>query len=34
MKELWKSFNSTEKPEWLTWEEIVAYEKRIEGDNL
>ena len=34
MKELWKSFDSTEKPVWLTWEEIVAYEKRIEGANL
>lgn len=27
MKKLWNSFSETEKPEWLTYEEIEQYEK-------
>lgn len=26
MKELWKSFTDDEKPEWLTWNDILNYE--------
>ena len=26
MKELWNSFADDEKPEWLTWEDILNYE--------
>jgi len=29
MKQLWNSFSHTEKPEWLTWNEILDYEKKI-----
>lgn len=29
MKELWKSFPSNQKPEWLTWNEILKYEKEM-----
>lgn len=29
MKEIWSSFSSTEKPEWLTWEELLNYEKNM-----
>jgi hypothetical protein len=31
MKELWKSFKEDGKPEWLTWEEVLAYEKGLIG---
>lgn len=27
MKALWNEFQEDEKPEWLTWEQILAYEK-------
>jgi hypothetical protein len=29
MKRIWLSFLETEKPEWLTWERILEYEKAI-----
>jgi hypothetical protein len=29
MKSLWNSFPADEKPEWLTWEQIEAYEKQM-----
>ncbi len=29
MKELWKEFPEDGKPEWLTWEQILQYEKNI-----
>ena len=29
MKELWNSFAETEKPYWLTWEQILAYEAEM-----
>ena len=29
MKALWKSFAENEKPEWLTYEQILAYEQKI-----
>jgi len=29
MKELWNSFSDTEKPEWLTWEQLLLYEKEM-----
>jgi hypothetical protein len=29
MKDLWKSFSENEKPEWLTWEEILDYESKM-----
>lgn len=31
MKKLWKMFPSTEKPEWLTWNDILKYEKEMLG---
>jgi NAD(P)H-flavin reductase len=31
MKKLYNSFSDDEKPEWLTWEEIEAYEKQMIG---
>ena len=30
MKKIWKKFPQGEKPEWLTWEEILEYEKKME----
>lgn len=29
MKKLWKKFPEGGKPEWLTWEEILQYERRM-----
>ena len=29
MKQLWTSFSHTEKPEFLTWNEILEYENKI-----
>lgn len=29
MKALWNSFPEEDKPEWLTWEEILEYERRM-----
>ncbi|EML6324808.1 hypothetical protein QCQ60_005137 [Bacillus cereus] len=29
MKELWKSFKSNGKPEWLTWDDITNYETEM-----
>lgn len=29
MKEIWGSFPENEKPEWLTWEQLLAYETAI-----
>lgn len=29
MKGLWNEFPSDEKPEWLTWEQILEYEKEM-----
>lgn len=31
MKKLWLSFAEDEKPEWLTWEQILEYEKQMCG---
>lgn len=29
MKALWNSFPEKDKPEWLTWEELLEYERKI-----
>lgn len=29
MKQLWSSFPDADKPEWLTWEQILEFEKRM-----
>ena len=29
MKELYKSFSSEEKPKWISWEDILMYEKEM-----
>lgn len=29
MKEIWHSFPDKEKPEWITFEDILEYEKRM-----
>ena len=29
MKALWNSFPEEDKPEWLTWEELLEYEKKM-----
>ena len=29
MKELWNGFSEDEKPEWLTWEQLLDYEKKM-----
>lgn len=29
MKEIWNSFSEKEKPQWLTWQQIEAYEKEM-----
>ena len=29
MKALWRSFPDEDKPEWLTWEELIEYEKAM-----
>lgn len=29
MKKLWEDFPAHEKPEWLTWEQILEYEQKI-----
>lgn len=29
MKELWNSFANDEKPEWLTWDDILEYENNM-----
>lgn len=34
MKQLWNSFSHTEKPEWLTWYELLEYEKKITSNRL
>lgn len=31
MKEIWKSFDDDKKPEWLSYEEILLYEKKMCG---
>mgnify|MGYP000277960618 FL=1 len=31
MKEIWEAFSSSEKPEWLTYEDILAYERRLDS---
>lgn len=31
MKELWKGFPEGAKPQWLTWEQILGYEKEMCG---
>lgn len=31
MKELWQQIPADIKPEWLTWEQILSYESRIDG---
>lgn len=32
MKSLWNGFPPDQKPEWLTWEQILDYEKAMRGD--
>lgn len=32
MKELWNSFSDSEKPEWLTYDKILEYEKAMTGE--
>ena len=34
MKMLWKSFPDEDKPEWLTWEEILEYEEKMCGESI
>lgn len=34
MKSLWEQFSEDEKPEWLTYEEILDYEKKMKQDEL
>jgi hypothetical protein len=29
MKNLWKSFKDEDKPEWLTWDELLDYEIKM-----
>ena len=29
MKNIWTSFREWEKPEWLTWEDILEFEKKM-----
>lgn len=29
MKDLYNSFGENDKPEWLTWEQILDYERRM-----
>lgn len=29
MKALWNSFPEEDKPEWLTWEELLEYERKM-----
>jgi hypothetical protein len=29
MKQLWNSFSIDDKPEWLTWEDILNYENQM-----
>lgn len=29
MKALWNSFSEEDKPEWLSWEDILDYEKQM-----
>jgi len=29
MKDIWHSFSFSEKPEWLTWEQIERYEEEM-----
>ncbi|QST02383.1 hypothetical protein IMZ31_23320 (plasmid) [Pontibacillus sp. ALD_SL1] len=31
MKVLWDSFGKEKTPEWLTWEELLEYEKKLIG---
>lgn len=33
MKALWNSFLEEDKPEWLTWEELLEYERRMICDS-
>ena len=33
MKELWQGFPAHKKPQWLTWEQILKYEKEICKEN-
>ena len=33
MKELWKELPQDGKPEWLTWDALLEYEKEICGEN-
>lgn len=32
MKDIWNGFSESEKPEWLTLEDILFYEKRMKGN--
>ena len=32
MKALWNSFPEEDKPEWLTWKEILEYERQMVRD--
>ncbi|MEG1894666.1 MAG: LPD11 domain-containing protein [Oscillospiraceae bacterium] len=34
MKRLWNLFPEKSKPEWLTWEQILDYEKKIRKEDL
>jgi hypothetical protein len=29
MKQIWNSFSPDDKPEWLTWDEILNYENKM-----
>lgn len=33
MKAIWNSFPDEDKPEWLAWEDILEFERRMCGDN-
>ena len=32
MKDIWNSFPDEDKPEWLTWEDILEYERQMKGE--
>lgn len=32
MKDIWNSFPEEDKPEWLTWEDILEYERQMKGE--
>lgn len=33
MKAIWNSFPDDDKPEWITWDDILEYERQMKGDD-